>query len=156
MCRAGRGETGRIRLGFAGATYFQPIVLSADRARHRPRLSRTFSRRGSVAGAKQHATPPRRSEVPAILPMVAAGFGVSIVPASIGQIRSDGAVYLNLEGAAARRQQPCLPARRSFGRGAELRGAGAALRRQRRAKRVIMRRLLAARRPLSQNPREIY
>jgi DNA-binding transcriptional LysR family regulator len=40
--------------------------------------------------------------VPAIVPMVAAGFGVSIVPASIRQIHAPGARYLDVAGEALR------------------------------------------------------
>jgi DNA-binding transcriptional LysR family regulator len=41
-------------------------------------------------------------QIPSIVPMVAAGFGVSLVPQSIQQIHTDGAVYLPIEGEAPR------------------------------------------------------
>lgn len=181
-----RGETGRIRVGFAGATYFQPIVpgivrafrerfpgvvLSPEQsntphlvaglktgdidiafvrppvgddsglgidllieepmlavlpARHRlagtaavplaalagetfilfPRAIGPGLHDGIIAACRRAGFTPllgqEAPQIPAIVPMVAAGFGVSIVPASIGQIHSDGAVYLNLEGAPRR------------------------------------------------------
>jgi DNA-binding transcriptional LysR family regulator len=42
------------------------------------------------------------SQTVSIIHMVAAGFGVSIVPQSLAQIRAEGAVYLGIEGGAPR------------------------------------------------------
>jgi len=42
------------------------------------------------------------SQTVSIIYMVAAGFGVSIVPQSLAQIRAEGAVYLGIEGGAPR------------------------------------------------------
>jgi DNA-binding transcriptional LysR family regulator len=42
------------------------------------------------------------SQTVSIIHMVAAGFGVSIVPRSLDQIRAEGAVYLGIEGEAPR------------------------------------------------------
>jgi DNA-binding transcriptional LysR family regulator len=42
------------------------------------------------------------SQTVSIVHMVAAGFGVSIVPQSLEQIRVEGAVYLGIEGEAPR------------------------------------------------------
>jgi DNA-binding transcriptional LysR family regulator len=42
------------------------------------------------------------SQTVSIIHMVAAGFGASIVPQSLGQIRVEGAVYLGIEGEAPR------------------------------------------------------
>ncbi len=55
-------------------------------------LSRTFETWESRSGP----------QVPAIVPMVAAGFGVSMVPASIRQIHAPGARYLDIPGEAPR------------------------------------------------------
>lgn len=49
-----RGETGRIRLGFAGATYFQPIVPGIVRA-FRERFPAWFCRRSNTT---RHASSP--------------------------------------------------------------------------------------------------
>jgi DNA-binding transcriptional LysR family regulator len=181
-----RGETGRIRVGFAGATYFQPIVpgivrafrerfpgvvLSPEQsntphlvaalkngdidiafvrppvgddsglgieplieepmlivlpARHRlagaaavplaalaaetfilfPRTIGPGLHDAIIASCRREGFIPvlgqEAPQIPAIVPMVAAGFGVSIVPQSISQIHSNGAVYLGIEGAAPR------------------------------------------------------
>jgi DNA-binding transcriptional LysR family regulator len=181
-----RGETGRIRVGFAGATYFQPIVPGIVRAfRERypgvvlsPEQSNTprlvdqlhggdidvafvrppvgeanglgiqllieepmllvlpaghaltgatavplaalseetfilFPRQigpglhdSIIAACRRAGFTPRLGQeapqMPAMVPMVAAGFGVSVVPQSIRQIHSDGAVYLEIEGEAPR------------------------------------------------------
>jgi DNA-binding transcriptional LysR family regulator len=42
------------------------------------------------------------SEIPTIVSLVAAGLGVSLVPASMEQVRSDGVVYLPVQGAGVR------------------------------------------------------
>jgi DNA-binding transcriptional LysR family regulator len=181
-----RGETGRIRVGFAGATYFQPVVpgivrafrerfpdvvmspeqsntphllaslhsgdidvafvrppigddpglgiellieepmLAVLPAQHRlvgpaavplaalagetfilfPRTIGPGLHDAIIAACRRAGFTPllgqEAPQIPAIVPMVAAGFGASIVPESIGQIRSDGAVYLNLEGTTLR------------------------------------------------------
>jgi DNA-binding transcriptional LysR family regulator len=181
-----RGETGHIRVGFAGATYFQPVVPGIVRAfrerfpgvvlspeqsntphllaclhsgdidvafvrppirddaglgidllveepmlavlpvRHRlagaaavplaalagetlilfPRAIGPGLHDAIIAACRNAGFTPllgqEAPQIPAIVPMVAAGFGVSIVPESIGQIRSAGAVYVKLEGAAPR------------------------------------------------------
>jgi DNA-binding transcriptional LysR family regulator len=53
-----------------------------------------------IAGCQRAGFSPRLGQdapqLPAISPMVAAGFGVSLVPRSIQQIRTEGAVYLPL------------------------------------------------------------
>ena len=181
-----RGETGRLRLGFAGATYVHrliPGILRAFRERYpgvvlSPEQSNTarllaalqsgeidiaFVRPPIVGGegltldplvdepmmivlpqwhprARDHSMPlaalapdtfilfPRAigpglhdaiiascqragfspklgleaSQTVSIIHMVAAGFGVSIVPRSLDQIRAEGAVYLGIEGEAPR------------------------------------------------------
>ena len=179
-----RGETGRIHLGFAGATYFQPLVPAVIRAYRERYPSVVLSPEQSntpqlVAGlrsgeidiafvrppvsddeglaveflveepmlivvpashphAGHHAMPlealaretlilfPRSigpglydaviascqragfspklgqeaPQISSIVHMVAAGFGVSIVPQSIKQIRAEGVAYLPIEGDA--------------------------------------------------------
>lgn len=181
-----RGETGRIRVGFAGATYFQPHIpglIQAYRKRYpdvllTPEQSNTPNliealRNGTLdiafvrpplsdgegitlqslveepmrivlpsyhrhagSGAQSLATlaqetfilfpraigpglydsiisscqrsgfsPTLGQEAPqisSIVHLVAAGFGVSVVPKSIEQIRADGIVYLPIEGEAPR------------------------------------------------------
>jgi DNA-binding transcriptional LysR family regulator len=184
MCA--RGETGRLRVGFASATYFQPMVPGIIRT-HRERfpgvaltpeqslMSRLFSglqggeidiafvRTASsdadrigitllveepmlavlpashvlagersldlaalagdtfiifpreygpvlydaiVASCQRAGFTPRLDQeapqIPSIVPMVAAGFGVSLVPQSIRQIHSDGVVFLPIDGEAPR------------------------------------------------------
>jgi DNA-binding transcriptional LysR family regulator len=180
------GETGRMRLGFAGATYFQPLVPSIVRAyRERypnvviaPEQSSTprliaglrdgeidiaFVRRpvGDSEGlaiealveepmlivlpashphAREHSLPlvalapetlilvsrsigpgmydeivaschragfsPRlgqeATQFASVVHLVAAGFGASLVPACIEQIRAEGVAYLRLEGETPR------------------------------------------------------
>jgi DNA-binding transcriptional LysR family regulator len=181
-----RGQTGRIRAGFAGAVYFQPLVpriVRAYRESHpgvvispeqsntprllaglrggeidvafvRPPLSdaegiavenlvdedtvivvpRSHPRAdgGSmpiaalaeetlilfpraigpglydavISSCQRAGFSPRLGEeapqIPSIVHMVAAGFGVSIVPQSIEQIRAEGVVYLSIIGDAPR------------------------------------------------------
>jgi DNA-binding transcriptional LysR family regulator len=63
---------------------YDSIIAACGRAGFSPKL-------GQVA-----------PQVLAIVPMVAAGLGVSIVPQSIGRIGTDGAVYLPIEGDAPR------------------------------------------------------
>lgn len=178
--RCARGETGRIRVGFAGATYFQPLVLTIIRDYRRlfpsvvlaPEQSNTPSlveglatERVDVAFIRPPITDshdfivealveedmlavlpaghpldgaaavplsalaaetfilfpraigiglydaiisachragfsPRLGQdapqITSIVPMVAAGFGVSLVPRSASQIRADGVVYAPL------------------------------------------------------------
>jgi DNA-binding transcriptional LysR family regulator len=181
-----RGETGRIRVGFAGATYFQPripgfiqayrklypdvllmpeqsntpqliaalndgamdvafvrpplgdadefvllplvdeamrIVLPSQHPRAgdhalplaalAPEMFILFPRvigpglYDSIIASCQHAgfSPKLGQEAPqiaSIVHLVAAGFGVSIVPQSLEQIRAEGIVYLPIEGEAPR------------------------------------------------------
>jgi DNA-binding transcriptional LysR family regulator len=181
-----RGETGHIRVGFASATYFQPLVLRTIRAyRDRfpgvtlsaeqnvtPRLAVGLSRGeidvafvrppltegeglalelladepmiivlpashplaaertaplAALAGEKFIFTPraadpglydgliascqragfspilgEEAPQIPSIVHMVAAGFGVSVVPQGIQQIHAEGAVYLRIQGTAPR------------------------------------------------------
>jgi DNA-binding transcriptional LysR family regulator len=181
-----RGETGRIRVGFAGATYFQPLIPGLIQAYRKlypdvlltPEQSNTphlieALRNGSLdiafvrpplsdgegiilqplveepmrivlpsyhhrAGGGAHSlvalaqetfilfprpigpglydsiiascqragfSPTLGQEAPqisSIVHLVAAGFGVSVVPKSIEQIRADGIVYLPIEGEAPR------------------------------------------------------
>jgi len=184
--RRARGETGRIRVGFAGATYFQPRVpglVQAFRKRYpnvlllpvqsnTPQLVEAL-RSGSVDVAfvrpplgdgdgiavhplveepmrivlpSKHPQTRERSvslvtlahetfilfpraigpgfhdsiiaccqragfspilgqeapEISSIVHLVAAGFGISIVPHSIEQIRADGIVYIPIKGEAPR------------------------------------------------------
>ncbi|MEJ2410682.1 MAG: LysR family transcriptional regulator [Novosphingobium sp.] len=42
------------------------------------------------------------SQITSIIPLVAAGFGASVVPRSVGSIRSEGAVYRAISGSALR------------------------------------------------------
>ncbi len=184
--RLARGESGRIRLGFAGATYFHPVVLRAVHAyrtrypevRVSPEQSNTptllsgllegridvaFVRPPLDAGTRLrveafiieelvialpvghilegegplplaalasealilfpraigpglHDTiisachdagfnPTLRQDAPQIvsaIPMVAAGFGISIVPRSVGQIRVEGATCREIAGTVPR------------------------------------------------------
>jgi DNA-binding transcriptional LysR family regulator len=177
-----RGETGRIHLGFAGATYFQPLVPTVIRAyrEHYPRVVLSPEQSNTpqlVAGLRSgeidiaFVRPPisdaeglaieplveepmlivlpashpqagncsmplealaRESlilfpraigpglydaviascqragfspklgqeapQISSIVHMVAAGFGVSIVPQSIKQIHAEGVVYMSIEG----------------------------------------------------------
>ncbi len=181
-----RGETGRIRLGFAGATYFQPRVLSLIQgyrklypdvqltpeqsntphlidALHNGALDVAFVRppipSGEGIALQPLAEEPMRIVLPAqhphadspslplaalagetfilfpraigpglydsiiagcqragfspalgqeapqissIVHLVAAGFGISIVPQSLEQIRAEGIVYTPIEGEAPR------------------------------------------------------
>ena len=64
----------------------------------------------------------------ATLSLVAAGLGVSIVPASLTRMRLDGVAYRPAAGRAAAEgaAQPGGPARRSVGGGAAVRGGGGA------------------------------
>jgi DNA-binding transcriptional LysR family regulator len=184
--RRARGETGRIRLGFAGATYFQPLVPGIVRAfRERypgvvlfPEQSNTprlvaglrsgevdvafvrppvsdgdglavdplsdepmlivlpdlhphagdssmplaalaeetlilFPRAvgpglydAIIAGCQRAGFSPKLGQeapqISSIVPLVAAGFGVSIVPRSIEQIRTEGIAYLPIQGEVPR------------------------------------------------------
>jgi len=181
-----RGETGRIRLGFAGATYFQPRVLGLIQAYrklypdvlltpeqsntphlidalHNGALDVAFVRppvldgegialhplaeepmrlvlpaqhphAGSpslqlaalaretfilfpraigpglydsiIAGCQRAGFSPvlgqEAPQISSIVHLVAAGFGISIVPQSLEQIRADGIVYTPIEGEAPR------------------------------------------------------
>jgi DNA-binding transcriptional LysR family regulator len=63
----------------------------------------------SIIASCQHAgfTPTLGQEapqIPSIVYLVAAGFGVSVVPQSIEQIHADGVVYIPMEGEAPRAQ----------------------------------------------------
>lgn len=200
-----RGETGQLRVGFAGATYFQPIVpgiirdfrerfpgvvLSPEQS-NTPRLSiglrageidiafiRPPMEHGEglraellvdepmvavlpgahpladepsvalsalaaetfilvprvigpgfydsiIAGCRDAGFVPRLGQeapqMPAMVPMVAAGFGVSVVPQSLRQIRTEGVVYRDLHGDVLRapislayRREDHAPAVRNF------------------------------------------
>lgn len=183
-----RGETGRICVGFAGATYFEPLVPRLIQAYRKlypdvvlsPEQSNTpylvkalldasldvaFVRPPLADGdriavhplveepmrivlSSQHQQAGKRSislaslapeplilfpraigpglydsiiascqragfspilgqeapQIASIVHLVAAGFGVSVVPQSIEQIRADGVVYVSIEGEA-----PCAP-----------------------------------------------
>ena len=61
-----------------------------------------------IASCQQAGFSPKLSEVapqiPSIVHLVGAGFGISVVPQSIAQIRAEGVVYLRVEGEA-----PCAP-----------------------------------------------
>ena len=184
--RRARGECGRIRMGFAGATYFQPLIPAAIRAYrtrhpdvvlspeqsntpalitglHEGRIDVAFIRppiepdarlrvldlideemviavpaghpldtgaplplaalatepfilfpreighglHDSIIAACLAAgfTPKLGQDAPqisSIIPMVAAGFGVSVVPRSVTQIHADGIVYRPIADAAPR------------------------------------------------------
>jgi LysR substrate binding domain len=59
-----------------------------------------------VASCQRAGFTPRLDQeapqIPSIVPMVAAGFGVSVVPQSIQQIQTEGVVFLPIEGEAPR------------------------------------------------------
>jgi DNA-binding transcriptional LysR family regulator len=65
-----------------GPVLYDAIVASCQRAGFTPQLDQ------------------EAPQIPSIVPMVAAGFGVSLVPQSIRQIHTEGVVYLPIEGEA--------------------------------------------------------
>jgi len=66
----------------AGPGLYDAVISSCQRAGFSPKLGQ------------------EAPQIPYIVHMVAAGFGVSIVPESIAQIRAEGALYLPIEGEA--------------------------------------------------------
>lgn len=113
-----RGETGRIHVGFAGATYSPPLVPQIIRAyRERypgvllaPQQSNTSQLLAALRGGDTDVAfihPPVRDmerlvgqeapQISSIIYMVASAFGVSIVPRS-SEITVEGVLYLPIEG----------------------------------------------------------
>jgi DNA-binding transcriptional LysR family regulator len=87
-----------------------------------------------IAGCQKAGFSPRLGQeapqIPAIIPMVAAGFGVSLVPQSIRQIRTEGAAYVPLDGDVLR--APISLAHRRDDASAAIRNFIAVARRRRR------------------------
>ena len=68
----------------SGPVLYDVIIASCQRAGFSPRLGQ------------------EAPQIPSIVPLVAAGFGVSVVPESIRQIHTEGVTYLPIEGEAPR------------------------------------------------------
>jgi DNA-binding transcriptional LysR family regulator len=78
------GETFIIIPRASGPNLYDAIIASCQRAGFSPRLGQ------------------EAPQIPSIVPMVAAGFGASVVPESIQQIHTEGVAYLRIEGEAPR------------------------------------------------------
>jgi len=135
MRQLSQGETGRIRLGFAGATYLEsripkwvhrfrtlyPGVQLLPEQSNTERLIKALADDEFIllprdispglydltyhaceAAGFRPKLGQEAAQITSIVPMVATGFGVSLVPRSVMQIRSPGVIYRPLEGVAPR------------------------------------------------------